>query len=55
MAGGTGGSDPWGVREEPEEFQGMGNQEIRIQQNVVIMGKNTEIILYDFLHLERKK
>ncbi|KAK3090808.1 hypothetical protein FSP39_014833 [Pinctada imbricata] len=31
-----GSSDPWGMREEPEDFQGMSNQDIRQQQQHAI-------------------
>lgn len=36
MAGGSEASDPWGVREEPEEIQGLGNMEIRQQQQQIL-------------------
>lgn len=36
MAGGS--DDPWGVREEPAEFQGVGNMGIRDQQQHIIRG-----------------
>ncbi|KAL4239769.1 Syntaxin-8 [Mactra antiquata] len=36
MAGGSETSDPWGIREEPEEFKGFGNNELRTQQQVII-------------------
>lgn len=36
IAGGTDQSDPWGVREEPDELKGLGNDEIRVQQQTII-------------------
>ena len=39
MAGGSEASDPWGVREEPEEIQGLGNMEIRQQQQQILRGR----------------
>ena len=38
MSGGNESSDPWGVREEPEEIHGLGNMEIRQQQQHVLRG-----------------
>ena len=39
MAGGTDASDPWGMREEPQEIQGLGNMEIRQQQQHILRGE----------------
>lgn len=41
-ASGFGGRDPWGVRDEPEEFEGFDNQAIAQQQKTIIQG----IVLY---------
>ena len=41
MAGGTDASDPWGMREEPQEIQGLGNMEIRQQQQHILRGEST--------------
>ncbi|XP_061181988.1 syntaxin-8-like [Saccostrea echinata] len=35
-ASGFGGRDPWGVRDEPEEYEGMDNQGIAQQQQTII-------------------
>lgn len=35
-ASGFGGRDPWGVRDEPEEFEGFDNQAIAQQQKTII-------------------
>lgn len=37
-ASGFGGRDPWGVRDEPEEFEGFDNQAIAQQQKTIIQG-----------------
>lgn len=37
-ASGFGGRDPWGVRDEPEEFEGLDNQDIAQQQKTIIQG-----------------
>ena len=41
MSGGNESSDPWGMREEPEDIQGLGNMEIRQQQQHILRGKWT--------------
>ena len=41
MSGGNESSDPWGIREEPEDIQGLGNMEIRQQQQHILRGKWT--------------
>ena len=38
MMGGNDANDPWGMREEPDEIQGLGNMEIRQQQQHIIRG-----------------
>ncbi|KAH3863105.1 hypothetical protein DPMN_026083 [Dreissena polymorpha] len=38
LAGGV-DSDPWGVKEEPEEFKGIQNTGLRVQQQQIIKGK----------------
>ena len=45
MAGGAEASDPWGMREEPQEIQGLGNLEIRQQQQHIIRGKCIQVRL----------
>ncbi|XP_022319500.2 syntaxin-8-like isoform X1 [Crassostrea virginica] len=35
-AGASGGRDPWGVRDDPEEYEGMDNQSIAQQQKTII-------------------
>lgn len=35
---GPNASDPWGVREDPEELKGVANDDIRIQQQQIIKG-----------------
>jgi hypothetical protein len=37
-ASGFGGRDPWGVRDEPEEYEGMDNHDIAQQQKTIIQG-----------------
>ena len=37
-----GSSDPWGMREEPEDFRGLSNQDIRQQQEQAIRGKTIQ-------------
>ena len=37
-AGASGGRDPWGVRDDPEEYEGMDNQSIAQQQKTIIQG-----------------
>jgi len=39
MSGGN-RADPWGVVEEPEEYQGIGNMDLRSQQQHAIRGKH---------------
>lgn len=40
MAGGSDRNDPWGVAEEPEDLKGVGNIEIRVQQQQIIQAQD---------------